>query len=105
MLIASEATKEAKLAREFLLTSYRKSDECAKFLIKWSHNNFVRTIYFLFERKIDFHHEKKNAFNNLEGKNCEIIHFFAFAIFFKVNNSIFVFFSCIHGGSKACEIF
>ena len=43
--------------REFLLTSYGKSNKCAKILIKWSPNNFVKTTILLFEREINFHHE------------------------------------------------
>ena len=46
-----------------------------------------------------------DAFNNLDGKHCEIIYFFVFAIFFWWTIQFLSFFSCIHGGLKACEIF
>ena len=57
----------AKLAGEFLLTSYGKPNEFAKFLIKWSHDNFVETIFLLFEHEIDFHHEPAQPSRFLQG--------------------------------------
>ena len=51
LLFYVNTSEEAKLARDFLLTSYGKSNEWAKFLIKWSHNNFVKPFFFFLNVK------------------------------------------------------
>ena len=60
-----------EIVREFLLTSDGKSNECAKILKSGLRTIFVKTIFVLFEHKINFHHEPARPSRSLTSNFSE----------------------------------